>query len=310
MKIERIGSRGVLFTFGEGDAPFEYNTSVYLIDTGKRLFLCDTHTGPRSMETVKKYIKDNGWIDKELIIFNSHADWDHIWGNCAFGDAEIISHARARKRMQEEGSYDLEKMRRFHNGTIELKLPNLTFDSVLAFEEDEIEFVYAPGHTEDSSICFDRKESVLFVGDLIEAPLPFISCYDLQGYLHTLETIVNYSAKTILSAHSGIVDKELLKGNIDYIKGLAFPETVSLIEHKDEDWQSIHNYNVKNIMYRRYLDIVREKLGKNFDYVKFKKEFWGFVNPEYDNMDMESSYFRDTSYEKLEAALIRYMEEL
>lgn len=247
MKIERIGSRGVFFTFEKGDSPFEYDTSVYLINTGKRLFLCDTHTGPKSMETVKKYIKDNGWSDKELIIFNSHADWDHIWGNCAFGDAAIVSHVKARERIEKEGIHDLEKMSRFHNGIIELKLPNLTFDSTLAYVEDGIEFMYAPGHTADSSICFDRKDSVVFVGDLIEAPLPYISCSNLQEYMHSLGIIENCSAKTILSAHSGTVNEELLRGNTDYIKWLAFPETVKFIEQQDEDWQTIHKHNIKNI---------------------------------------------------------------
>lgn len=234
MKIERIGSRGVFFTFGEGDAPFEYSTSVYLINAGKRLFLCDTHTGPKSMETVKKYITDNGWGDKELIIFNSHADWDHIWGNCAFEASTIVSHIKTKKRIEEEGAYDLEKMSRFHNGTIELKLPNLTFDSALSYEEDEVEFIYAPGHTEDSSICYDRKDSVLFVGDMIEAPHPLVSFHDLQSYLHSLEKIKNYSAEIILSAHSGIVSQELLKGNTDYIKGLIRQGDGKAIELDEE----------------------------------------------------------------------------
>ncbi|KUO73025.1 MAG: hypothetical protein APF77_20335 [Clostridia bacterium BRH_c25] len=220
MKIERIGSRGVCFTYEDGDAPMGGNISVYLINTEKRIFLCDTHTGPKSMDIVKKYINDNGWGSKELIIFNSHSDWDHIWGNCAFGDATIIGHEKTKERMQERGRYDVERMSRFHNGEIELKQPNLTFESILGFEEDEIEFIYAPGHTIDSSMCFDRKDSVVFAGDLLEHPLPFLNHHDLRAYLHSMEIINSYSAEVILSAHSGIVNEDLLKGNIDYVRCL------------------------------------------------------------------------------------------
>lgn len=306
MKIERIGRRGVFFTFGEGDAPFEYNTSVYLINTGKRIFLCDTHTGPKSMDIVKNYINDNGWNNKELIIFNSHSDWDHIWGNCAFEYATIIGHVKAKERMLERGRYDLERLGRFHNGEIELKLPDRTFESLLCFEEDKIDFVYAPGHTIDSSICIDKKDSVVFAGDLIEHPLPTISHYDLQGFLNSLEAIKSNSAETILSAHSGKVSEELLKENIDYVRDLLELGGLMPVEEKDEEWQSLHYYNVKNLMFLKHVDFIKEMQGNAFDYKRFKQEFWSSVNPEYNNMDIESSYFQSTGYDKLEAAIISY----
>lgn len=306
LRIEEIGSRGTLFTFGEGDSPFEFNTSVYLIDTGKRLFLCDTHTGPKSMDAVKKYISSKGWVDKELIIFNSHSDWDHIWGNCAFEGAAIIAHAKAKERIRERGRYDLERMARFHNGKIDLIMPDLTFEDRLEFEEDGIEFIYAPGHTIDSAICFDRKDSVLFAGDLIEHPLPYLNHYDLKGFMHSLETIKNYSAGVILSAHSGIVSEELLKGNIDYIRDLLDMGIGMPVGEKDEEWRYTHSYNIKNIMFLSYEDIIRKKQGTGFDHERFKKDFWSLVNPEYDNMDIESTYFQSTEYDMLEEALVRY----
>lgn len=310
MKIQNIGSRGVLFTFGEGDAPFEYSTSVYLINSGKRIFLCDTHTGPKSMEIIKKYISDNGWDDKELIVFNSHSDYDHIWGNCAFEKATIIGHEKAKERMQERGKYDLDRMRRFHNGKIDLRLPDRTFESILSFEGDEIDFVYAPGHTIDSSICIDKKDSVIYAGDLIEYPLPIVNHHDLYSFLKSLEKIKDYSAAVILSSHSGIVSEELLRGNTEYIRGLLEQGAMMPVDQEDEEWMSAHCYNVKNMMFLKHSDIIKEKLGAGFDFKGFKKEFWSFVNPEYNNMDMEASYFRNTEYHKLEAALISYEDHL
>lgn len=58
------------------------------------------------MEIVKEYIKAN-LPEKEILVFNSHADWDHIWGNCAFEGVTIIGHEKTRTRMQEIGEFEV-----------------------------------------------------------------------------------------------------------------------------------------------------------------------------------------------------------
>lgn len=219
MRIEKIGNRGVFFTFEEGDSMLPADTGVYLIQSDKRMFLCDTHLGPKSMDVVKEYIHEHGLGGKELIIFNSHADWDHIWGNNAFGDVTIVAHQMCKKEMEERGQQELEKyLNKYHDGSVVLKMPNLTFDSQLKFEEDELEFIYAPGHTLCSALCYDRRDSVLFVGDLVEAPHPYLNCDALETYIETLELIKEFPAEILLSSHSGVVDRQLVDENIAFIK--------------------------------------------------------------------------------------------
>jgi len=219
VKIERIAKRGTLFTFQEGDSLFSQDTSVYLIDVGDKLFLCDTHVGPKSMAIVKDHINAEGLENKEIIVFNSHGDWDHIWGNCAFPDSTIIAHESCRRRIIEYGEKDLERFKdKYHDGSFGLKLPNLTFDSRLSFEDYGIEFIYAQGHTVDSAICYDKEDSVLFVGDLIEYPEPYLQYENLQEYINTLEYIKSKKADVIICGHSGIVDDNLINENIDFIK--------------------------------------------------------------------------------------------
>lgn len=219
MDIEKVGSRGTLFKFNEKDSAFPQDTYVYLIDAGEKLFLCDTHVGPKSMETVKEYLDAQGLGSKEIIVFNSHGDWDHIWGNCAFPNAAIIAHESCRQRIMENGERDLEKFKgKYHDGSFKLKLPNLTFDSRLSFDDYGIEFIYAPGHTADSAICYDKRDYVLFVGDLVEHPYPYFSYDDLEAYIKSLEYIKGIGARTVLCGHSGSVDEKLINENIAYIK--------------------------------------------------------------------------------------------
>jgi len=261
--VKKIGSRGVILTF-------EDDISVYLIHAAKRWFLCDTHLGPQSMKYVKEYLsmeKNN----KEVIVFNSHSDWDHIWGNCAFQGGIIIGHETCRKRMNEIGPFEMMKLSEFHCGNVELVLPNVTFSDRMAFVEDEIEFIYAPGHTIDSSLCFDKKDAVLFVGDLVEYPIPYLDFYDLTAYIKTLDFIKSFPARAKVSAHSGIIDDDLISRNSTYVRDIMEGNPIHLSVYQES--LSVHNFNINNRLFLQYESMVRETLKENFDYSAFKSSF-------------------------------------
>lgn len=263
MRIQEIGTRGVIFTFPD-------NISVYLIKGDQYLILCDTHLGPLSMDRIKDYLLSQS-IHKELLIFNSHSDWDHIWGNCAFRDAKIIAHEKARIRMQEIGEFELNHLKRFHNGEITLTFPHITFSDQLKLENEGVEFIYAPGHTIDSSLCFDQRDSILYVGDLVEYPIPYLDDYNLQLYIKTLMYIKAFPATFKLSAHSGIINNKLIDRNISYIQGIldGKPTTPDMIESSSE----VHQYNVNNRLLLEVEPLFRVKLGEDFDYASYKSNF-------------------------------------
>lgn len=262
MFVKEIGERGVLFTFSGRDFPYLGDTSVYLINAGHYFFVCDTHLGPQSMEPIKKYMAVEG-EKKQTIVFNSHSDWDHVWGNCAFEKAAIVGHETCRSRLKEVGDFELQIYSQYQNGNVKILLPNITFTGGLKYEDEEVEFLYAPGHTVDSAVCFDKKDSVLYVGDLVEYPIPYLDFLDLESYIKSLELIKNLHAKIIISAHSGIVDESLIDDNISYIKSVLCSNP---IDFKSSDAKSRHDYNIKNIMVLTYEKISRAKLKEKFDY--------------------------------------------
>lgn len=47
--------------------------------------------GPRPMEPVKRHIQTHR-LQMEIVVFNSHVDWDHVWGNCDFPGHLIIGY--------------------------------------------------------------------------------------------------------------------------------------------------------------------------------------------------------------------------
>lgn len=284
-EVSKIGNRGTLFTF-------EDDTAVYLIHSDEKWFLCDTHLGPQSMEFIQKHISMQS-NTKDIIVFNTHSDWDHIWGNCVFQGGIIIGHEMCRSRMKEIGKFDLERLTEYHCGSIKLVLPNVTFSERLTFAEDDIEFIYAPGHTVDSSVCFDRQDSVLFVGDLVEDPIPYLDFIDLETYSKTLEFIKNFPAKIKISAHSGIIDHGLIDRNIAYIQKVLHGNSIDPSVY--QGCLHVHNFNINNRLFVKYESMVREKLKKDFDYPSFKSNFQNLGK---------------ISYEDLQDALERYFKQL
>ncbi|MFW9990479.1 MAG: MBL fold metallo-hydrolase [Candidatus Odinarchaeota archaeon] len=241
MKIRNIGSRGTLFTFYDlSEEDYESPTNIYLINGNNHLFLCDTFLGPESMVEVKEYM-DSHFTAKPIIVFNSHSDWDHHWGNCAFPNSIIIAHRICRDKILEKGEKSLMSLKRYHRGKITITPPNLVFEERISFPDEEVEFFYSPGHTKDSASCIDNRDGVLFAGDNIEQPIPYITDRDLSYYLKTLQDYLNLKIKSIIPGHGNVSDINLLKVNISYLESFT---TQANNSYQDKTVKLIHLRNV------------------------------------------------------------------
>jgi len=295
-----------MFTFEAAECALGGGYSVYLINGEHNVYLCDTHLGPVSMELIKQYLRSNGLDNKELVIFLSHSDWDHVWGVCAFPGAMVIAHDKCPQRMFDRGQLELKKYAHYQNAEIELVYPNLTFDSRMTFREDGVEFIYAPGHTVDSAICYDRKDSVVFVGDLVENPEPVVSHHDLETYIETLETLKLMPAQVMVSSHSGVADKKNIEDNIQFLRDYQDTAlTQSSGDSEDEDGANMIRKQYTLLMYE---DAIQQTVGDSFDYLAFHREFWGSLDMDY--LNTSSELLRNIGLEELKLALESYMVEL
>jgi cyclase len=279
MKITEVGKRGVVFTFDdlsteEMDAP----TNVYVIIGEKYVFICDTFLGPGSMKGVKEYLKK--YSDKTIIIFNSHYDWDHHWGNCAFPNARIYAHHLTRDKIIAEGEKGLEDYKKFQRGKIIITPPNTVFYNALSFIDEKVDIFHSPGHTEDSSSCFDLESNILFVGDNVEDPIPYIRS-DLDGvteYVETLELYNMLEFDKLIPGHGPISNKKLLQQNLEYLK--HFPELEGPVDLKKfgKPYYHIHLHNLSTLASERlkkeqYDDSIKYyqlaiDLGKKYELIK------------------------------------------
>lgn len=240
MKVERVGSRGYLFTW---DDP--YTTNVYAINGDKHLFICDTFLGNEPMEEVLKHLRAEE-IEKLIVVFISHMDYDHYWGNGAFKDSMIIAHEHGWARIYDEFMESQKKHEDHKRGTVEAIPPRMVFKDRVIFPEDGVEFFYSPGHSLDSASCIDVKDNVLFVGDNVENPLPYFYAKDLKIYLETMRGYLERKPKIVISGHDPVMkDTDLIKSNIRYIDQFISGK-VDTTEF-NESALAIHKQNLKEM---------------------------------------------------------------
>ncbi|MBU5313831.1 MBL fold metallo-hydrolase [Tissierella carlieri] len=244
MKINKVGNRGILFTFTElKESSYDCVTNVYVINGRKNFIICDTYLGSYYIREVKEYLEVN-YGKKDYIIFNSHSHWDHIWGNSEFRDSIIVSHKICRDFIAEHGREELVSHAiEFAKEDIDIVLPNITFESKITFNDEGIEFFYSPGHSQDSASCYDLIDNVLFVGDNVDDPIPSYMCWNnLDKYKDTLEKYFSIGADIIVQSHGDIMDNEIIRSNIGYIVKLKANENM---DFKKEDVLKKHIYNLE-----------------------------------------------------------------
>lgn len=233
MQINKVGSRGYVFTFDRlKNTEFNCTTNIYLIDGKKHIFICDTFLGPKYMKKIKIFINEN-LKNKPIIVFNSHSDWDHIWGNCFYKNNTIISHIKCRENIEKHGLREFYKFKELHEDDVNVVLPNVTFKEILEFQEDQVEFFYSPGHTECSASCIDKKDNIMFVGDNVENPKPCISWNKIGIYKKTLENYLKINASIIIPGHGDITDNNLVYKNLVTVSHI-YERDVLLHEKKSE----------------------------------------------------------------------------
>lgn len=246
MNIKKVHNRGILFSFEElNTAPFNCITNVYVIVSEDIYYICDTYLGPYYMKKIKQYLESNFGL-KEYIVFNSHSHWDHIWGNCEFKTSTILAHQKCKLFIEKYGQEGLESHKaEFTKENVEITLPNEVFTNKKVIENDKIEFFYSPGHSEDSSSCFDYEDKTLFVGDNIDIPIPsFFDWNDLETYKLTLENYLSYNPERVVQSHGDVMSPDIIIKNINYLDDLI---NCKEIHFESNDVQRKHIENIRFI---------------------------------------------------------------
>jgi len=159
-------------------------------------------------------------------VVDTHADWDHAWGNCAFPRSAIVGHIDCYRRLRgSESRESLAGKRRekpgFYDG-VRLVAPTATFETQMTIDAGgfEVELHHLPGHTSDSIVAYVPRHGLLVAGDCVEDPFPLLESGPLNGWIEGLRAWAGRDVRRVVPAHGDVCGPEVLRANADYLASL------------------------------------------------------------------------------------------
>jgi glyoxylase-like metal-dependent hydrolase (beta-lactamase superfamily II) len=205
----------------------EVNT--FVVRTERFVVLIDTMSTPQLCQAVLDRMAAD-LVDRPLMVVNTHADWDHVWGNAAVaGRAPIIAHEAAGHRLRgPEAAATLTDKAAAEDRFADVRLvePTITFQDSLVLRGGDLtlELLHTPGHTPDHVAVWIPELTLCLIGDAAEDPLPEVTNpvpADLRQLRESLRRMRNLEPATVLPSHGDTTDPGLLTRNLDYFAALT-----------------------------------------------------------------------------------------
>lgn len=211
--------------FRAGD---EVDTAVVM--TERFVVVVDTMATPELAAEIGNRVRE-ALAGRQLLVVNTHADWDHCWGNAAFAfggpfPAPLIAHELARERLLgEEARRELAEKRREQPrfASVRLFAPDITFAAGLRIAGGDLtlELLPTPGHTPDHVSVWLPEARVLLAGDAAEHPFPYVGeAAALSTLRSSLRRLAALAPTTVIPCHGGPSDAGLIARNLAYFDDL------------------------------------------------------------------------------------------
>lgn len=213
---------------------------AYGIITDRYLIVLDTLLCPEDMAVVMGEVQD-ALAGRQLLVVNSHADWDHSWGNAYFTTqhaAPILAHEHCRTRLESvEAKTELVDYQHrypvFQN--VVLVPPTLTFSSTMTIHGGDLTIALfsAPGHTTDHIAAWIPELRLLLAFDAVEQPIPIIDTRaGVQPMFTTLERFLALEPQRVLCSHGKTTSIALVKENLAYLRTIERRSRSLLERHR------------------------------------------------------------------------------
>jgi len=179
------------------------------------------------------------------VVFNTHSDGDHVWGNQLVAGARIVSTATARRLMTLDTPAELRRLQRlggllarfgslgamgrdlaaFDWSEVELTLPTETFEgeSSLTVGDREVRLIeVGPAHTEGDAVAWVPDVSVCFAADILFiGGTPITWAGPVAAWIGALERVVALGATTYVPGHGPVCGRpevDLLRSYLEWVR--------------------------------------------------------------------------------------------
>lgn len=216
----------------------ELNLNCGLVVGEQRALVIDTRSfhaqGRELLESVRAI------TDREIVVVNTHAHYDHCFGNAAFRDSQIYAHSGAADDLRRTGEHQRRQVVEHLRGTdrdhlardvedTEIVLPFYLVedDTVLDLGDRTAALLYAGrGHTNHDLAVAVPDAGVVFAGDLVEegADPAMEDAYPME-WAPTLDALMDKPAAelsdTWVPGHGKVVDRAFVEAQSEQLAGLA-----------------------------------------------------------------------------------------
>ena len=226
----------------------DMDVDACIVITERYVVVFDTLLCPEDASAMVHMVKDQ-LPGRQLLVVNSHADWDHCWGNAYFKSecaAPIIAHEYCLIRLlSDEARQELLDFQHryaiFQN--VALVPPTMTFDRHFTILGGDltIELIPAPGHHLDHIAVWIPELSLLLAFDAIEKPLPILENAEaVPSMFATLERLLALWPKRVLCSHGKSTSVALVKENLAYFREIERRSHELLQRHRPTDKELEH----------------------------------------------------------------------
>jgi len=204
-----------------------HEVDTFVLLTRRYAVAVDTMSTPEEMTAVMELVRD-GLAGRQLLVVNTHADYDHAWGNAVFATpdgaypAPIIAHRHVAERLRDPAMERYLRQRQQAEpryAAVRLIPPTVTFSDRLRIDGGDLtlELIPTPGHTDDHVAVWIPELRLLLAGDAAEQPIPYVNApSDLPTLRASIRLLAALDPATVIPCHGGTTDPGLLARNLAY----------------------------------------------------------------------------------------------
>lgn len=248
-------------------------TASFAFVEGEEALVYDTHTTPEHGRRIRAALEAAGV--RRFTVLLSHWHLDHVAGNTAFRDCEILATARTAELLAghreaiEAGEHEGPP------GVCPLVLPTRTFEERIELRvgERKLEAIHVNVHSDDAAALWDPEAGLLLAGDTVEDTVTYVEePQNFEAHLRDLDRLLALNPDRVVPSHGdpdaiagGGYNQGLITATQDYIRLLqrlpAEPELgepplsellAAQIEAGDVRWfepyERVHRENVKTVL--------------------------------------------------------------
>jgi cyclase len=201
-------------------------TASFAVVADDEALVYDTHTTLEHGRWIREALEAEG--ARRFTVLLSHWHLDHVAGNEAFADCEIVAGARTAQLLREH-EQAIEAGEHYGWPPISpLVHPTRTFEGRASFQvgERKLEAIPVNIHSDDAIVLWDPAAHLLLAGDTVEDTVTYVEePQSLALHLRDLERLLDLEPEAVLPAHGdpgaiadGGYGPDLLFATLTYIR--------------------------------------------------------------------------------------------